>query len=214
MKENVRDCLSKALRRTAIAMGVSGILAASAANAHPFNNVVLVPPTDLPELAQQGGDAMFLHETIDGKTLLYIEQNQGARLATFDVTDPAHVKGAGSVKLDVSGPFDFVSSAGNDGEIVRFRQNHQDAVLDLHKVPSINLVPRLVLEDPQTARDAQALETANLQDLNRVLGVKQVREEMTNTKTGTTYLLTENGLYLIRRPDVEWTHQFMAIPPN
>ncbi|MGA2838860.1 MAG: hypothetical protein ABSG18_01585 [Steroidobacteraceae bacterium] len=34
--------------------------------------------------------------------------------------------------------------------------------------------------------------------------MKQVREEVTNAGTGTTFLLTENGLYLIRRPAVEW----------
>jgi hypothetical protein len=33
--------------------------------------------------------------------------------------------------------------------------------------------------------------------------VKQVREEVTNAGTGTIYLLTENGLYLVRRPAVE-----------
>ncbi len=216
MKENVRGSLSKVFRRTAIAIGASGIVAATAVHAHPSNDMVLVPPADLPELAQQGGDAMFLHETMDGKTMLYIEQNRGARLATFDVTDPAHVKGAGSVELADSGPFDFVSSIGNEAELVRFRQNHEDAVLDLHKVkvPSIRPLRGLTLLDPQMARDAQVVETANSQDLNRVLGVKQVREKMTNAITGTTFFLTENGLYLIRRPDVEWTHQFMVIPPN
>jgi hypothetical protein len=33
--------------------------------------------------------------------------------------------------------------------------------------------------------------------------VKQVREQVTNAGTGTTFLLTENGLFLIRRPAVE-----------
>jgi hypothetical protein len=214
MKENVRNSLSKAVRRTAIAIGASGIIAATVVDAHTSNNIVLVPPVDLPELARQGGDSMFLNETIDGKTLLYIEQDQGARLATFDVTDPAHVKGAGSVKLDVSGPFDFVSPVGNEEELVRFRQNQQDAVLDLHKVPSINPVLGLTFQDTQTSRDDHLVETAYPQDLSHVLGVNQVREKVTNAKTGTTYLLTENGLYLIRRPDVEWTHQLMVIPPN
>jgi hypothetical protein len=37
---------------------------------------------------------------------------------------------------------------------------------------------------------------------------------MTNTATGTTFLLEESGLYVIRRPDVEWRHQLMKITPN
>jgi hypothetical protein len=77
---------------------------------------------------RQPGEAMFLHDTVDGRTLLNIEQNQGARLATFDVTDPVHIKGDGSVQLDASGPFDFISPLGNQAELVRFRQR-QDAVL-------------------------------------------------------------------------------------
>jgi hypothetical protein len=40
---------------------------------------------------------MMLHDTTDGRTLLYIEQNHGARLAIFDVTDPAHVIGRAQV---------------------------------------------------------------------------------------------------------------------
>jgi hypothetical protein len=63
-------------------------------------------------------------------------------------------------------------------------------------------------------RDYHVIETANSQELNRVFEVKQVRAEMTNAATGTTFLLTENGLYLVRRPNVEWTHQLMAITPN
>ena len=48
------------------------------------------------------------------------------------------------------------------------------------------------------------VEAANTQDLSRVFDVKKVREEVTNAGTGTTFLLTENGLFLVRRPAVEW----------
>ncbi|HEY4969622.1 MAG TPA: hypothetical protein VII35_06930 [Steroidobacteraceae bacterium] len=51
-----------------------------------------------PALAQQTGEAMFLYDRFEGRTLLYVEQNQGARLATFNVTDPAHITGQGSVQ--------------------------------------------------------------------------------------------------------------------
>ena len=74
---------------------------------------------------------MFLHASADGRTLLYVEQSQGARLAIFDVTNPARIKSAGAVQLDVPGPFDFVSTFGNRAEIVRFRHGKGDALLDL-----------------------------------------------------------------------------------
>jgi hypothetical protein len=224
MRRNVGGKSLKSSRQIAIAIVASGVVAATAVHANPSGNIVLVPPTDLPELARQGGDAMLLHETSDGKTLLYIEQNRGARLATFDVTDPAHIKGEGSVQLDATGPFDFVSPLGKQAELIRFRQGHEHAVLDLRKerVPNLGAVQGLTLQGlithlgndgftvtsqaPQmpSARDYQVIETTNTQDLSRVFDVKQVREEVTNAGTGTTFLLTENGLFLIRRPAAEW----------
>jgi len=224
MNEHVNSKLSKYLRRVAIAIVASGTVAAPAAYARPSNNPIVVPPTDLPELARQTGEAMLLHEAINGRTLLYIEQNQGARLAIFDVTDPGHVKGEGSVQLDAPGPYDFVSTLGNRAELVRFRHGQGDAVLDLHKVkaPSLKSVQGLTLQGPtmplgddgftvtsqadaavQSTRDYQVVDTANSQELNRVFDVKRVREEIANGDTGTTFLLAEDGLYLIRRPVVE-----------
>jgi hypothetical protein len=96
-------------------------------------------------------------------------------------------------------------------------------VLDLHKekVPSLKVVPGLTLQGQimglfndgftftgqasamQPVQDIQVIETANAQSLSRVIEVKQVRERVTNADTGTTFLLTENGLYLIRRPAEE-----------
>ena len=140
MKDHAGGELSKRLRRTAIAIAGIGIVAAGAAHANSADTVVVVPPADLPESARQGGEAMFLHETIDGKTLLYIEQNQGARLAVLDVTDPLHVKGKGSVQLDASGPFDFMFPLGDRAEVVRYRSGQEEAVLDLRKVPMLNKV--------------------------------------------------------------------------
>jgi len=224
MKENVRDHFSMRLRRAVIAVVAGGIVTASAVHANPSNNIVVVPPAELPELARQSGDAMLLHETSDGRTLLYIEQNQGARLATFDVTDPVHIKGEGSVQLDASGPFDFVSPLGKQAELIQFRQGHEHSVLDLHKerVPRLKAVPGLTVQGPiarlgdegftvtsqatemQSARDIQVVELARTQDLSHVFDVKQVREQVTNAGTGTTFLLTGSGLFLIRRPAVEW----------
>jgi hypothetical protein len=234
MKKNVADQLSRRLRRAATAIVASGVMAAAAAHANASNNLVLIPPTDLPALARQAGEAMFLHDAIDGRTILYIEQDQGARLAAFDVTDPVHIKGERSVRLEASGPFDFVSPLGNQAELVRFRQGHEDAVLDLPRVkdPQLKTVQGLTLRGPITglsndgftvageasgvppARDYQVVDAVNLRELNRVFDVKQVRAEITKADTGTTFMLTEDGLYVIRRPAVESIHQLMTIPPN
>jgi hypothetical protein len=222
VKKYVSIQLSKYLRRVAIAIVISGI-AAQTGCAESFNNLIVVPPTHLPDLARQAGESMFLHETIDGTTLLYIEQNQGARLAILDVTDPANIKGDGSVQLNAPGPFDFVATLGNRAELIRFRQNQENAVLDLHKVkaPTLQRVQGLTLKGPATplendgftvssqadadahaTRDyqVQVVNTATLRELNHIFDVKGVREETTKYDTGTTFLLTEGGLFLIRRP--------------
>jgi hypothetical protein len=220
---------SGCFRRVAIAIVASGTTAAPTLYAKSSNNLVVVEPTGLPELARQSGDAMFLHDTIDGGTLLYIEQKQGTRLAIFDVTDPGHVKGEGSVSLDATGPFDFVSALGNRAEIVRFRQDQEVAVLDLHqvKVPTLKRVQGLTFQvpvsplgddgftvtnqavtlhqatHPQPTRDYQVVGTSSSREPSRVFDVKDVRGELTKQDTGTTFLLTGAGLYLIRRPVME-----------
>jgi hypothetical protein len=224
MKETINSESSKFVRRALIAIVATGVLAAPAAYSRISNNLIVVPPADLPELARQTGEAMFFHDTFDGRTLLYIEQNHGAQLAMFDVTDPGHVKGEGSVQIDAPGPFDFVSTLGNRAEVVRFRQGQGSAVLDLHKVnvPTLTKVQGLTLQgatmalgddgftvtspadsNPRSNRDVQVVDTGSLGDLNHVFDVREVREELTKHDTGTTFLLTQSGLYIVRRPLVE-----------
>jgi hypothetical protein len=48
-----------------------------------LSKIVLVSPTELPELARVTRQAVVLHTTGDGRTLLYVEQNDGARLASL-----------------------------------------------------------------------------------------------------------------------------------
>ncbi len=45
--------------------------------------------------------------------------------------------------------------------------------------------------------------TAIAQELNSVFAIKQVREEVSKANTGTTFLLSEDGLYIVRRPALE-----------
>jgi hypothetical protein len=224
MKETINSRSSKFVRRAVIAIVTTGILAAPAVYSRISSNLIVVPPTDLPELARQTGEAMLLHDTFDGKTLLYIEQNHGAQLAILDVTDPGHVKGKGSAQIDAPGPFDFVSALGDRAEVVRFRQGQGSAVLDLHKVnvPTLSKVQGLTLQgatmalgddgfivtsrddsNAQSARDIQVVVTASAGDLNHVFDIGEVRQELTKHDTGTTFLLTRSGLYIIRRPVVE-----------
>jgi hypothetical protein len=209
------------------AAGAFTLMGSAEARNRP-NKIIFVPPAELPETARVPGQAMLLHYTGDNKTHLCIEQDHGARLAVFDVSDPAHVKEESSAQIDAPGPFDFVSSLGDDAELIRFRDSQEEAVLDLHKVkrPTIKMVPGLTFQGATErlgadgflvsnqagapsgteAPDYQVVETAKPGEPDRVYDVKQVRQQLTNEETGTTFLLGADGLYLIRRPAVEYEH--------
>jgi hypothetical protein len=192
---------------------------------HPSNKVIVVRPAELPELARVAGQAMLLHETGDGRTLLYIEQDNGAQLAIFDVTDPAQIKVETAARLEAPGSFDFVSSLGDHAELVRFRHGQGEAVLNLHQVkaPTLTMIHGLdfqgstellgddgfiAADQPKAQSDAtypnyRVVDLSNPLHPNPVAEVNQVLERITNDETGTTFLLTANGLYIIRRPAVE-----------
>src|SRR5258708_8968247 len=106
---------------------IAALTFAAYAEARNHPKIIVTRPADLPELARERGQAMLLHATGDGRTHLYIEQNDGGRLAVFDVTDPGHVKVEGSAQVDAPGAFDFVSSLGDYAELVRFRNGQGEA---------------------------------------------------------------------------------------
>jgi len=192
--------------RLAIAMVMSAMAPFQMIHANSSSSIVVVPPEDLPTLARQSGEAMFLRDARDGRTLLYVEQRQGSQLAIFDVTDPAHIKGKGSAQLDAAGTFDFVASIGERAELVRFRQGQGEAILDLRKAPALKKLQGLDLQSATaepSPRDFQVLRPGKAHGQDSVIEVRQVRQEATNADTGTTFLLAEKGLYVIRRPALE-----------
>jgi hypothetical protein len=224
----VRDSLngksSKRLRRVVALLIASGTAATHLAYAWPSDRPIVLGPAALPEVARQPGQALLLHESPDGRTLLYVEQNQGARLAVFDVTHPEHVKSDGAVQLDAPGPFDFVSTVGKRAEVVRFREGNGIALLDLDKAdaPVLKTAQRLTLLDSttplvaqgvsasrkiaasgQVSQDYQLVATDSVEEYKGVPDASQIREQVTKLDTGTTFLLTESGLYEIRRPAAE-----------
>ena len=156
MIQKVDSSVSDYASRLAMALLACAAVAAPAAYARSVSNTVLVPPANLPAAARQPGEAMFLHDTVDGRTLLYIQHEPGSGMTVLDVTDPAHIKDQRPVPLDAAGTL------------------------------------------PQEQPDAR--------ELNRVFDVQGVREQVANNATGTTFLLTEGGLYVVRQPNVEMMH--------
>jgi hypothetical protein len=108
-------------------------------------NLIIEQPADLPEMARTPGQSLFLYQAGDGETYLYFEQQNGARLAIFDVTDPAKIKASVSVPINAPGAFDFVRYRNNRAELIRFRESGQLAELDLRnpKSPALKIASAL-----------------------------------------------------------------------
>ena len=130
MKNTIKSTLALGL------VAAAAVLASSPAEAEihsKSNDLVVMEARDLPEQAQTPGNSLFLHSDNAGNTYLYVEQQQGARLSVFDVTDPARIKLVVSTPLAAQGVFDFVRPLGNNAELVYFRDGQKEAVLDLRK---------------------------------------------------------------------------------
>ena len=188
------------------------------------NDLVVMEARDLPEQAQTPGNSLFLHSDNAGGTYLYVEQQQGARLSVFDVTDPARIKLVVSMLLPTQGAFDFVRPLGYSAELVHFRDSQTEAVLDLHKAKRpvlrmisamTNLGPAEPLGQsgflvttqahkytPAVARDYQVIDVASSIP-TQLATVKEVKHRVTNDYTGTTFLLGSDGLTVVRRLSVE-----------
>ena len=187
-------------------------------------NLVVMEPRDLPEQAQIPGNSLFLHSDNAGNTYLYVEQQQGARLSVFDVTDPARIKLVVSTPLPAEGAFDFVRPLGYNAELVYFRDGQKEAVLDLRKVkrPVFRAISTVTALSPaESLGESVFLATAQPYKYVPAIGhdyqviniaasaptelatVNDVRHQVTNNDTGTTFLLGPNGLTVVRRPSVE-----------
>jgi hypothetical protein len=221
------------LIKSTLALGfvVAATVLTSTANAEIHSrskDLVVMEGHDLPEQAQIPGNSLFLHSDDAGSTYLYVEQQQGARLSVFDVTDPARIKLVVSEPLAAEGAFDFVRPLGNNAELVYFRNGQKEAVLDLRKAaaPVFRVIPivtdlgvaeplgesgLLVTSQahpyvPAVARDYQVIDIARSIP-TQLATVEDVKRRVTNDETGTTFLLGTNGLTVVRRLNVEYDYQ-------
>jgi len=189
------------------------------------NDIIVLQPADLPEQAKTPGNSFFLYSDNDGSTYLYIEQQQGARLTTFNVTDPSKIKFVSSTMLTLPGAFDFVRPVGGREELIRFRDGKGVAVLDLHtaKKPTVKIISGLsesgsteplgelafmMINEPYNytravPRDYQVIDISSPSDPLLLTTVKEVKHQVVNGDTGTTFLLGSDGLTVIRRLSVE-----------
>ena len=77
--------MTKAIKFRNIAIAaITGLLVALPVQAEiksHSGNLIVEQPSDLPEMAQIPGQALFLYQAADGETYVYVEQQNGGRLA-------------------------------------------------------------------------------------------------------------------------------------
>src|SRR5260370_30132056 len=108
--------------------------------------IVVESPSQLPELAQAAGEAMYLHHTNDGQTFLYVETDKGQNLSILNVSDPAKIKAVAQVAIDAPEPFDFVEDAGDSAAVIRFRDTYGFGLIRFKKCKH-----PVLTQDPQFA---------------------------------------------------------------
>jgi hypothetical protein len=221
MNNSIKSTLALGL---VVAASVLPISSADAEIHSRSKQLVVMEAADLPEQAQTPGNSLFLHSDSAGRTYLYIEQQRGARLSVFDVTDPARIKLVVSTPLAAEGAFDFIRPIGDHAELVYFRNSQKEAVLDLRKTkrPVLRMIstvsdlgPAETLGEngllvtsqahkyaPAVARDYQVIDIAASVPTT-LATVQDVKHRATNDETGTTFLLGSDGLTVVRRLRVE-----------
>jgi hypothetical protein len=188
------------------------------------HELIVVSPKKLPAETRQPGIAMTLHLVGPQTLYLYIEEQNGQKLAVYDVSDPGRIRLKKTAQMVVSGTYDFVQSAGPSLELIRYRDGGGVAMLDLSKpkepimsaIGSIAgrsyIVPRELVNGSnvpsEKAVDYEIFPPSSTQPL---LTVKGVLQQETDSGNGTTYLLTGDGLTVIR--DIKAERRLAASAP-
>jgi len=202
-----------------------------ALNAHAVvrshaGTVIVDRPADLPEAAQNPSVAMYLHENSAGETALYLEQKQGETLAVLDVTDPADIRTIAQVALNAPAPFDFVRNLGDNSALIRYRNGSGYAVLNFRRSthPVLTAAPQVTgasfneslgetallqvasavpQTTPHTAANYNILDLSAPGRLTTLASVDHVFQSLARPETGTLFLLSPDGLTVVRRTRIE-----------
>jgi hypothetical protein len=180
-------------------------------------NLLLVPADKLPPQAHLSGQAMTLHLIDPGKLYLYVEQDGGKSLAVFDVTDPHKIRFKNTVSLNARGAFDFVETASPNQLLLRYRDGSGNCLLDLRrpKAPTLRSLEEPAIESyvapiadstadkKEMDSDSSAVTARNYEIMvpaasRPVAIIKGVVQQQTDVGNGTTYLLGDEGLTVIR----------------
>jgi hypothetical protein len=198
--------------------------------------IVVESASDLPELAQRPSEAMYLQHTVAGQAILYLEQDQGRKLAILDVTDPANIRAVGQASINAPSPFTFVQDMDDSTVLIDYRNHLGFAVISFknYKHPALKNEPDylhpanaesygsngvlMVSSNHSTAAagDTQ-YEVVSIPDPaspKPLATIPAVIQRLDREQTGTIVLLTDSGLTVVRCLAAEPEHQIAAQQKN
>jgi hypothetical protein len=207
-------------KTTLLTAALTLTIAVTQADAYVKTNLTVQPIA-----ATADAQDLMLHADNQGSTFLYVEQQQGALLSVYDVTNPARIKLDASVQTGAHSSYNFVSAMGNS-ELIAFRDGSGSGVIDLRQAtaPKLTTVAgtlpmateRLGNEgylatsyQTVAAMAAPAAQPRSVQIVEttaepRVVGtVASVTKQVARPETGTTFLLGENGITVVRQVAAE-----------
>jgi len=192
--------------------------------------IIVESPSDLPELAQGHSEAMHLQYIDSGQVILYLEQDAGRKLAILDVTDPGKIQALGTASLPASSPYDFVQDLPDSSVLVHYRdhsgfaaisfRNYREPVLtgepdyvDASSVQSYGVHGLLLVSSNAPDAPAQAkeqyeiLSASNSTDPAPLATIGGVIQRLDRPQTGTIFLLSDDGLNVVRCLATERVHE-------
>jgi hypothetical protein len=208
------------------------ITANAITNRPPHSRTIVVEsPSDTPVLAQANSEAMYLHKSGDGRTVLYVESGEGTKLTALDVSDPEKIRRLAETELAAPSRFDFVESVGNDNALVRYRDGSGEALLSFKhcKHPVLGDAAALTGTEAAEKLGETALLSASTNAAvapildndpaykvwdnskashpNLLEAIPGVTQRLSNEDTGTLFFLSKNGITVVRRLRVEEDHE-------
>jgi hypothetical protein len=209
-------------------------LTSGAAVSPHSKTIVVESPDNLPLLAQKDPAAMYLHDTNDGRTLLYVEAADGRALTTLDVTDPARIERIAQTAIPATSAFDFAEPVNEQATLIRYRDGSGVALLSFKHYKQPVLVTSPIIDNDSiseplgqtgllltsghalnrlVARPLTSLSSYSVVDTSNALRpallatISGVRQRLAKDDTGTLFLLNQDGVSVVRRLRVEQEHQ-------
>ncbi len=224
---------------TTVLLSTVGTQSTAAALAFTKPTLTIAKLATQSAIAQNPSQDLLLRADGNGSIYLYVEQQQGALLAIFNVTNPEDMKLVASTSTKAHGAYDFVAPV-KDGELVSFRDGSGTALLDLHKPKAPRLAvsakpvayavcptcSSLMVSGPQRQDQSQSelqmdpsIQPRNVQFVSsgrhpRVLAsLSNVTRLADRTETGTVFLLADGKVNVVRSHSAELQYEDQQIFP-